>query len=105
MAKAKLSVKTMDTDNGGIEWSEPTELEVDLPEQKENESSDAFVMRVAQAINIAQWEYTNEEPLGKDEQPPGDLVRAAGDEAHGVAWLDDRGHQGATCYLFEWHAV
>jgi hypothetical protein len=103
MPKTKLFVRTMDTDNSGIEWSDAEELEVNLPEQKPGESSADLVMRIAQAINIAQWEKISEETLAEDETPPGDLVRAAGDSSNGVAWFDDQGHQGATYYLFEWH--
>ena len=99
---AKWSVRVMDTDNGGIEWGEPSIVEADVPERGENESQDAHVLKAAQVISRAQYALVAG-PLEEDEGPPGELAHAAGDVSHGIAWIEDRGHQGATSIIIEWH--
>lgn len=98
----RLRVRVMDTDNGGIGWTETT-LEVEMPVLAEGESSDDYVLRVAKAVNRAQYQDITDGDLEEGDEAPGEVVRAAGDESHGIAWLDDKGHQGATNVLLEWH--
>jgi hypothetical protein len=88
------SVRIMDVDNGGMEWGEST-VDVQLPE-------DDSVFAVAEAISRAQF-ISVAGPMEDDEISPGEVVQAAGSTDHGIAWIDDSGHQGATSIIIEWH--
>ena len=93
----KLRIRVMDTDNGGIEWSASQTVEINPPDGEDPNE-------IARRINKAQYEVISDTELGKDDQAPGTLIRATGDLSSGIAWFDDRGHQGATDILFEWHS-
>ena len=97
---AKIKYRVMDTDNAGIEWGPWQEAKI----EEDPDTLDASQM--ALKLNCLNWESVSEddgEDDGEDDPAPGDLENAAGDGAHGIAWFEDRGHQGETSLIFEWH--
>lgn len=89
----RIDYRIMDTDNGGIEWSEWQRAEI-------SDTEDAG--EAAKMINRANYQAVTGGDLEEGQEAPGTLLRAAGDGERGIAWLDDRGHQGATDLVIEW---
>ncbi|HEY8095287.1 MAG TPA: hypothetical protein VIE65_04230 [Methylobacter sp.] len=90
---AKIEYRVMDTDNGGIVWTDWQQVEIE-------DTEDADEM--AQRLNRANYQAITDGDLEEGDEAPGTLLRAAGDGEQGIAWFDDRGHQGATDILIEW---
>lgn len=111
MAKTrKILYRVMDTDNAGIEWSNWRAAEVtdnsEDPEIEVSETMTDTARDTADEVNrISHEECAG--PFGPDtpddvKDPPGKLIAARGDARAGIAWFEDRGHQGATTIIFEW---
>lgn len=98
MAKTKICWRVMDTDNAGIEWGPWNDAEID-EDANANEAA-ALVNQVCtdQVMGPFQPETPDQERVAA-----GVLLAANGDAHHGIAWFEDRGHQGATSIIFEWH--
>lgn len=80
-----LSIRVMDVDTNGVDWSSPQEVTILL------NTETASQKEIAAAVNRANWEFCTNERLAEDEQAPGEVLQAAGNERAGIFWLEEEG--------------